>query len=126
MIHIFFIFINLVFTALKLFKMGKFTIFMSQFPFFRNYFNYFPRFYNYFPVIETRELITFRIFDVGSKTKFTNNSLKSPKIVKLNIDTLIIPQGLLIREKTHNKKSHATVPLKGQYLILLIHPTKLF
>jgi len=38
--------------------------------------------------------------------------LKSPKIRKLNIDTLIIPQGLLIHEKKQTKKSHATVPLK--------------
>ena len=36
---------------------------------------------------------------------------KSPKIGKLNIDTLII--GLLIHEKTQTKKSHATVPLRG-------------
>ena len=60
-----------------------------------------------------REYITFHVFDVGSKTEFTNNSLKSPKIGKLNIDTLIITQGLLIHEKTQTKKSHATVPLKG-------------
>ena len=30
------------------------------------------------------------------------NSLKSPKIVKLNIDTLIIPQGLFIHEKNQS------------------------
>ena len=69
-------------------------------------------------VSETWILITFRIFDVGSKTEFTNNSLKTPKIGKLNIDTLITPQGLLIHEKKtefqfqfQTKKSHATVPL---------------
>ena len=66
--------------------------------------------------METREVITFRGFDTGSKTEFTNNSLNSPnspKIGKLNIDTLIIPQGLSIHEKTQTKKSHATVPLSS-------------
>ena len=63
--------------------------------------------------VEMQELITFPVFDMGSKTEFTNNSLKSPKIGKLNIDTLIKPQGLLIHEKTQTKKSPATVPLKG-------------
>jgi len=52
--------------------------------------------------------------EAGSKTEFTNNSLKAPKIGKLNIDTLITPQGLLIHEKTQTKKSHATVPLRRQ------------
>jgi len=66
---------------------------------------------NYFPHIETRKVITFRIFDAGSKTDFTNNSQKTPKIGKLNIDTLITPQGLMIHEKIQTKKSHATVPL---------------
>ena len=47
----------------------------------------------------------------ASKTEFVNNSLKSQKIGKLNIDTLIIPQGLLIHEKNPDQKSHATVPL---------------
>ena len=61
--------------------------------------------------METQEVITFRGFDAGSKTEFTNNSLNSPKIGKLNIDTLIIPQGLSIHEKTQTKKSHATVSL---------------
>jgi len=70
---------------------------------------YFPEFQyaesNYFPRIETWKVITFRTFDVGSKTQilcwaqFTNNSLKTPKIWKLNIDTLITPQGLMIHEK---------------------------
>ena len=41
----------------------------------------------------------------ASKTEFAKNSLKSPKIGKLNIDTLIIPQGLLIHEKTRPKIS---------------------
>ena len=50
-------------------------------------------------------------FDAGSKTEFTNNSLNSPKIGKLNIDTLIIPQGLSIHEKTQTKKSRDTDPL---------------
>ena len=52
---------------------------------------------------------------MGSKTEFANNSLNSPKIGKLNIDTLIISQGLLIHEKTRVKKSHATVPLIGSW-----------
>ena len=63
------------------------------------------------PHIETPEVITFRVFDAGNKMEFTNNSLNSQKIGKLNIDTKIIPQGLLIHEKTQTKKSHATVPL---------------
>ena len=67
---------------------------------------------NYFPHIETRKVITFRIFDAGSRMEFTNNSLKTPKIIKLNIDTLITPQGLMIHEKTQTKKSYATVPLR--------------
>jgi len=51
-------------------------------------------------------------FQYLSKTEFANHFLlKSPKIGKLNIDTLIIPQGLLIHEKTQTKKSHASVPL---------------
>ena len=61
------------------------------------------------------KVITFRIFDAGSKTEFTNNSLKTPKIGKLNNDTLITPQGLMIHEKTQTKKSHATVPLRLLY-----------
>jgi len=47
----------------------------------------------------------------ASETEFANNSLKSPKIRKLNIDTLIIPQGLLLHEKTQTKKYHASVAL---------------
>ena len=70
---------------------------------------------NYFPHIETRKVITFRIFEAGSKTEFTNNSLKTPKIGKLNIDTLITPQGLMIHEKNQTKKSHATVPFRIKY-----------
>ena len=49
-------------------------------------------------------------FTAPSKTEFANNSWKSPKIGKLNIDTLIIPQGLLIHERKTYQKSHATVP----------------
>ena len=84
-------------------------------------FNYFPCFYtrkvgNYFPRIETQKLITLRVFDAGSKTEFTNNSMKSPKIGKLNIDTLITPQGLLIHEKTQTQNSHANVPLLYRYI----------
>ena len=48
----------------------------------------------------------------ASKTEFTNNSLKSPKIVKLNIDTLIIPQGLLIHEKNQCSKISCYCPFK--------------
>ena len=91
---------------------------------------------NYFLRIETQELITFRVFYAGSKTEFTNNSLKRPKIGKLNIDALIASQGLLIHEKNPDQKmaqghlkwdqnelideknqlqkSCETVPLKGQ------------
>ena len=58
--------------------------------------------------VRTLFLLTATIY-AASKTEFTNNSLKLPKIVKLNIDTLIIPQGLCIHEK--NSKCHATVPL---------------
>jgi len=32
-------------------------------------------------------IFTFRVFDVESKTEFADNSLKSPKIGKLNSDT---------------------------------------
>ena len=46
-------------------------------------------------------LITFCVFDARSKTEFTNNSLKTPKLGKLNIDTLITPQGLLIHGKNY-------------------------
>jgi len=48
---------------------------------------------------------------MGRKTEFANNSLNFPNIGKLNIDTLIISQGLLIHEKTRVQKSHATVSL---------------
>ena len=48
---------------------------------------------------------------IENGTEFSNNSLNSPKIEKLNIDTLIIPQGLSIHEKNRVQKSHATVPL---------------
>jgi len=67
---------------------------------------------NYFPCIETWELITFRVFDGRSKTEFTNNSLKLPKIGILNIDTLIIPQGLLIHEKNPDQKISCNCPVK--------------
>ena len=62
--------------------------------------------------METQEVITFRGFDVGSKTEFTNNSLNSPKIGKLNIDTLIIPQGLSIHEKKPDQKISCYCPFK--------------
>ena len=69
------------------------------------------------PKLKMQKVITFRIFDAGSKTEFTNNSLKTPKIGKLNIDTLVTPQGLMIHEKTQTKKSHATVPLTALSLL---------
>ena len=45
--------------------------------------------------------------------EFTNNSLNSPKVEKLNIDTLIIPQGLSIHEKNHDQKISCYCPFKG-------------
>ena len=62
-------------------------------------------------------VITFRIFDGGSKTEFTNSSLKTQKIGKLNIDTLITPQVLMIHEKNPDQQAHATVPLKRSLLL---------
>ena len=76
---------------------------------------------NYLLHIEKWEVITFRVFDTGSKTEFTNSSLKLPKNKKLNIDTLIIPQGLSIHEKNRVQKYHATVPLIGQIKINMEH-----
>ena len=67
---------------------------------------------NYFPRIEMRKVITFCIFDAGSKTEFTNDSLKTPKIGKLNIDTLITPQGLLIHEKNPDQNISCYCPFK--------------
>ena len=67
---------------------------------------------NYSPPIETRKVITFHIFDAGSKTEFPNSSLKTPKIGKLNIDTLITPQGLLIHEKKPDQKISCYCPFK--------------
>jgi len=65
-------------------------------------FNDFPRFYTWkVKHIETWKVITFCVFDARSKTEFTNNSLKTPKLGKLNIDTLITPQGLLIHGKNY-------------------------
>jgi len=58
---------------------------------------------------------TFRVKNAESKTEFANNPLNLPKIGKLNIETLIIPQGLSLNEKkTRVQKSHATVPLRGR------------
>ena len=57
--------------------------------------------------------------------EFTINSLKSPKIGKLKIDTLIAPQGPLIHEKTQTKKSHATVPLSINFVNMIVGPSKL-
>ena len=55
-------------------------------------------------------VITCRIYNAASKTEFANNSLKSPKIGKLNIDTLIIPQGLLIHGKKPDQKISCFCP----------------
>jgi len=63
--------------------------------------------------METWKLITSRGFDAGSKTEFTNNSLNSPKIRKLNIDTLIIPQSQSINEKNPDQKISCYCPFKG-------------
>ena len=49
---------------------------------------------------------------MGSKREFGNNSLKSPKIGKLNINTLIIPQGLWIHEKNQSSKISCYCPFK--------------
>jgi len=76
---------------------------------------------NYFPHIETRKVITFRIFDAGSKTEFTNNSLKTQKIGKLNIDTLITPQGLLIHEKKPDQKISCYCPFNPNKIIFFAH-----
>ena len=75
---------------------------MSQFPFFTI-------------------LITFHVLDAGSKTEFTNNSLKSPKIGKLNIDTLIIPQGLMIHEKKPDQKISCYCPFKDTTKTLILN-----
>jgi len=62
--------------------------------------------------MEKREVITFCGFEAGSKTEFTNNSLNSPKTGKLNIDTLIIPQGLSIHEKNPDQIISYYCPFK--------------
>ena len=67
-----FLSINLVLTALKLFKLVILHFFLlNLLATYRNAgSNYFPSFNaesNYFPRIETRKVITFRIFDAGSK-----------------------------------------------------------
>ena len=59
--------------------------------------------------VRTLFLLAVSIY-AASKTEFTNNSLKLPKIVKLNIDTLIIAQGLSIYEKN---QSSCYCPFKG-------------
>ena len=51
-------------------------------------------------------------WNAESKTEF-NNSLNSPKIVKLNIDTLIIPQGLSIHEKNPSSKISCYCPFNS-------------
>ena len=75
------------------------------------------------PCIETREviwlffLITLLLAAYGnaeSKTEFTNNSINSPKIGKLIIETLIIPQGISIHEKNQSSKISCYCPFKKQ------------
>ena len=55
---------------------------------------------------------TSRIKNAECKTEFANNSLNSPKIGKLNIDPLIIPQGLSINEKNQSTKISCYSPFK--------------
>ena len=50
--------------------------------------------------------------NAGSKMKFANNLLNLPKIGKLNNETLIIPQGLLIHEKNQSSKISCYCPFK--------------
>ena len=57
-------------------------------------------------------------WNVESKTEFTNNSLNSPKIEKMNIDTLIIPQGLSIHEKNPDQKISCYCPFKAMVGII--------
>ena len=52
--------------------------------------------------------------------EFANNSLKSPKIGKLNIDTLIIPQGLLIHAKNPDQKISCYCPFKDSVFDLFL------
>ena len=52
-------------------------------------------------------------WNAESKTEFTNDSLNSPKIEKLNIDTLIIPQGLSIHEKNQSSKISCYCPFNS-------------
>ena len=52
------------------------------------------------------------VLNVGSKTEFANNSLHSSKIGELNIDTSIIPQGLLTPEKKQSSKISLYCPFK--------------
>ena len=59
---------------------------------------------------ETLFLLAVSIY-AASKTAFANNLLKSPKIGKLNIDTLIIHQGLSINEKKQSSKISCYCPL---------------
>ena len=49
--------------------------------------------------------------------EFANNSLNSPKIRKLNIDTLIIPQGLLIHEKNQSSKISCNCPFNFTFFL---------
>jgi len=70
----------------------------------------------YIPLLYTLQVITVlaAYINAGSKTEFTNDSLNSPKIRKLNIDTLIISQGLLIHEeKNKSSKKSCYCPLNA-------------
>ena len=44
-------------------------------------------------------IFTFHVKNAESQMEFANNSFNSTHIVKLNIDALIIPQGLSINEE---------------------------
>ena len=57
-----------------------------------------------------------------NKTEFADNSLNSPKIRKLNIDTLIIPQDLSINEKNQSSKISCYCPFKksNEHIILQV------
>jgi len=60
----------------------------------------------------------------ASKTEFTNNSLKSPKIGKLNFDILIIPQALWINEKYQRSKILCYCPFNTWYDLSKVKKSK--
>ena len=60
-------------------------------------------------------------WNAESKTEFTNNSLNLPKIEKLNIDNLFIPQGLSNHEKNQSSKISCYCPFKCLNCLVSIH-----